>query len=149
MGAGGATALRVELTDSALFITKTVTVFAVSFALLPLVDLKSDIPAMLYVVSLVVLHLFVLAIYLYRVRVRELDPDARSVVARLLAVAVVVYLLFAVSSFEEGAPLSTLALQMLGLSVLHTAMLALLMVRVRYAQRSADDLAAASTHRAA
>ncbi len=140
--------MRVELADSTLFIQKTVTVFVASFALLPLVGFKSDIPAMLYVVSLVVLHLFVLAIYLYRVRVRELDPDARSVIARLLAVAVVVYLLFAVSSFEEGAPRSTLALQMLGLSVLHTVMLALLMVRVRYPERSADDLAAAaSTHR--
>jgi tellurite resistance protein TehA-like permease len=140
--------LRVQLADTALFIQKTVTVFAVSFALLPLVGLKSDIPATLYVVSLVVLHLFVLAIYLYRVRFRELDPDARSLVARLLAVAVVVYLLFAVSSFEEGAPRSTLASQMLGLSVLHTAMLALLMVRVRYAERTADELhAAASTDR--
>ncbi len=136
--------MRVELADTSLFIQKTVTVFAVSFALIPLVGLKSDIPATLYVVSLVVLHLFVLAIYLYRVRIRELDPDARSVVARLLAVAVVVYLLFAVSSFEEGAPRSTLALQMLGLSVLHTAILALLMVRVRYAERSADELAAAA-----
>lgn len=140
--------MRVELTEPALFIQKTVTVFVVSFALIPLVGFKSDIPAMLYVVSLVVLHLFVLAIYLYRVRIRELDPDARSVIARLLAVAVVVYLLFAVSSFEEGAPRSTLALQMLGLSVLHTAMLALLMVRVRYPEQNADDLpAAASTHR--
>ena len=140
--------MRVEIADPALFIKKTVTVFAVSFALLPLVGFKSDIPAMLYVVNLVVLHLFVLAAYLYRVRVRELDPDARSLIARLLAVAVVVYLLFAVSSFEEGAPRSTLALQMLGLSVLHTAMLTLLMVRVRYAERSADELhAAARTHR--
>ncbi len=140
--------MRVELTDTALFIRKTVTVFAVSFALLPLVGFKSDIPAMAYAVALVVLHLFVLAAYLYRVRVRELDPDARSLIARLLAVAVVVYLLFAVASLEQGSSRSSLALQMLGLSVLHTAMLTLLMARVRYAERSADELhAAAGTHR--
>ncbi len=122
--------MRFVLSDSGLFVKKTVAVFVLSFALIPLVDVKGELPALLYAGALVILHVFVMGIYLYRVRFRELDADVRSLLARVLALVVVTYLLFAVSSFEEGSRLSTLALQMLGLSALHTVMLVLLMGRV-------------------
>ncbi len=130
MAAGERPTLRFVLSDSGLFVKKTVAVFVLSFALIPLVDVKGELPALLYAGALVILHVFVMGIYLYRVRFRELDADVRSLLARVLALVVVTYLLFAVSSFEEGSRLSTLALQMLGLSALHTVMLVLLMGRV-------------------
>ncbi|MDP6605158.1 MAG: hypothetical protein QF664_02695 [Dehalococcoidia bacterium] len=126
--------MRISLTDRSLFLSKTLIVFAVSFALIPLIGLKHDLPALLYAAALVLLHVFVLAIYLYRVRVRELDPNVRSLAVRVLALVVVGYLLFAVSSFEEGASQSTLAWEMLALSLLHTVVLLLLMARVTFGQ---------------
>ena len=124
--------VRVSMTDWALFTRKTVAVFGLSLLVVPLVELQGGLPAMAYVMGLIALHLFVLAIYCYRVRFRELDPDARSLVARVGALAFMVYLLVVVSDFEESTPTSTLLLQMLVISVLHTVVLALLMTRIRY-----------------
>jgi hypothetical protein len=120
------------MTDWALFLKKTVAVFALSLLLVPLVEMQGGVPAMVYMVGLVVLHVFVLGIYFYRIRFRELDPDPRSLVARVGALAAMVYLLAVVSDFDQSTPASTLLLQMLGVSVLHTLVLALLMVRINY-----------------
>ena len=122
--------MQLRLVEPRLFLRKTASVFVLAFVLIPLVGMRSELPALLYAGTLVLLHIFVLVIYLYRVRFRELDPDWRSLSARVLALVAVTYLLSAVSRFEAGSPLSQLMLQMLGLSVLHTVMLALLMVRV-------------------
>lgn len=122
--------MRLQIVHPALFAKKTVSVFVLAFALLPLVTLKQDLPALLYAGALVLLHAFVLVAYLYRVRFRELDADWRSLVARLLALAVVMYLLSAASRFSPDEGLGTLGAQMLAISVLHTAVLVLLMARV-------------------
>jgi hypothetical protein len=136
--------VRARLVNPRLFWIKTLSVFALAFALVPLVALKQEFPATLYAAGLVVLHIGVLLVYLYRVRFRELDPDRRSLFGRALALAVVSYLLYAVSSFDPDTPLGMLTLQMLGVSVLHTAVLALLMVRIEPAQTLAHADAEAS-----
>lgn len=122
--------MRARLVDARLFVVKTVSVFVLSLALVPLVALKQELPVLLYAGGLVVLHIFVVGIYVYRVRFRDLDPDWRSLVARVLALAVVTYLLFAGSSFAPDASLVTLTMQMVAVSVLHTLVLVLLMVRI-------------------
>jgi len=124
--------VRVRLSDSRLFVRKVVSVFALAFALLPLVSLKTDIPALTYVGSLIVLHVGVVIVYVYRVRFRELDPDWRSLTARLLALGFVIYLLFAFSKFAVDASIGVLAAQLFVLSVLHAAVLVLLMARIEY-----------------
>ena len=137
-------AVRFDLPERSLFLRKTALVFVIPFALVPVVGAKGDVPALFYAGGLVVLHLFVLGAYLYRVRFRELDPDRRALAARLLALGAVIYVMLAVSSFEEGTPLSRLALQMFGVWILHTLVLLLLMGRVRYAVPDSDDLAPAA-----
>ena len=122
--------MRARLIEPRLFLVKTASVFLLSLALVPLVAMKQQLPAMLYAGGLVILHIFVLAAYLYRVRFGDLDPDRRSLVARIVALAVVSYLLFAASVFEPGTPIWPMTVQMLGVSVLHTAVLVLLMVRI-------------------
>jgi hypothetical protein len=132
-------AVHVTMTDWALFAKKTAAVFALSLLLVPLVEMKGGVPGVVYMVGLVAVHLFVLVIYFYRVRFRELDPDPRSLLARVGALIFMVYLLTVASNFDEATPMSTLLLQMLGVSVLHAIVLALLMVRVdrrRYATAS-------------
>ncbi len=122
--------MRFAITDMGLFVRKTAAVFVLSIALVPLIGAKGAVPALLYAGALVVIHVAVLAIYLYRVKIRELDPDLRSLTGRLLALAVVSYLLVVASSFDGDTPWSTLVLQMLGISVLHMVVLLLMMVRV-------------------
>jgi len=122
--------MRFAISNPRLFLSKTVMVFVLSFALIPLLQWKSDLPALAYAGSMVVLHVFILGIYLYRVRFRDLDPDRRSLVARVLGLAITSYLLSTTSSFNAESSVATLALQMLAVSLIHMGILALLMVRV-------------------
>lgn len=121
--------MRFVLSNPRLFAVKTASVFVLSFALVPLLQWKDDLPALLYTGSLVGLHVFILGVYLYRVRFRDLDPDRRSLVARVLGLAITVYLLSATSAFDADSSIPQLALQMLGVSLVHMLILALLMVR--------------------
>jgi hypothetical protein len=91
---------------------------------------KDGIPATLYTASLVVLHVAILGIYLYRVRFRDLDPDARALALRVLALIVVAYMLVIVSRFDPDGPRATLAMQLLAITAFHAILLALVMIRV-------------------
>jgi hypothetical protein len=124
--------MRFTLVDRRLFIRKTAIATAAAYLLLPLTAFRTDVPAAICLGALVVLHIFVLGIYLYRVRVSELDPDLRSLVARVAALVVVVYLLYAVSGLGAGASTSTMFLQATAASVLHAVVLGLLMTRMDY-----------------
>lgn len=118
-----------HLEQPRLFLLKALSVLILSYALLPILAIKGSIPAYLYVGLMIGIHIFVLAIYVYRVRFRELDASYRSLIARLIALGVVTYLLVVVSRFEDDASWLTLALQMLGVTVFHAMMLALIMFR--------------------
>jgi RsiW-degrading membrane proteinase PrsW (M82 family) len=124
-----------------LFLRKTAVTLMATFALLPLISLKSDLPALAYLIGLVVLHIAVLVVYVYRVRFRDLDGDLRSLGARVFALAVVTYLLFALSSFSADATRGELMLQLLLVMVLHTVLLLLLMVRVRFGDATSEGRA--------
>lgn len=126
--AAGSMLFRLE--EPRLFVIKALSVLVLSYALLPILAIKSDVPAYLYVGLMVVIHIFVLAIYVYRVRFQDLDASYRSLIARLIALAVVTYLLVIVSRFDEDASWITLAYQMAGITVFHALLLALIMFRV-------------------
>ena len=129
-GGGGRRRVRIELLDRTLFVRKTVSVFAASLVLLPLLEFRSALPALLYALGLVVLHVIVLIIYLYRVPVRQLASSWRGVAVRVLALAVVLYLLVLLSSFDEDASRTTLGLQLLAVAVLHAVVLLLISARL-------------------
>lgn len=129
--------MRFVLSDPRLFIVKTATVFLLSFALIPLLGWKDDIPALVYTGSMVGLHVVILAVYFYRVKFRDLDPDRRSLIARILGLAITTYLLSATSSFNPESSTTQLALQMLAVSMIHMGILALLMVRITPAETEA------------
>lgn len=122
--------VTLRLQEPRLFLIKAASVLALSLALLPILAIKSSIPAFVYVGALIVIHIFVLAIYFYRVRFRDLDPNFRSLIARLIALVVVTYLLAVVSRFEPESSWTTLSYQMLGITAFHALLLALIMVRV-------------------
>jgi len=121
--------MRFVLLNPRLFFLKAASVFVLSFALVPLMQWKADIPALIYTAALVGLHIFILGIYLYRVRFRDLDPDRRSLIARILGLTITTYLLSATSAFDSDSSIGRLAVQMLAVSLVHMVILALLMVR--------------------
>jgi len=120
---------RFELLEPRLFLWKAASVLLLSFALFPILSLKDGIPATIYVGGLVALHVVVLAIYLYRVSFRSLEPDIRALAIRVAALAVVTYLLLIVSRFDPDSSRGTLALQLLGVTLFHAVLLALVMIR--------------------
>lgn len=124
--------MRLRLTNPRLFVKKVVGTFAAALVLLPLVELKSDLPVLAYLIGLVVLHAVIVALYVYRTQLRSLDPDARSLIARLLALVVVGYLLWVFSSVDPEASRGLLVQRVFLVSILHAIVLALLMTRVSY-----------------
>ena len=122
--------VRIELLDRTLFIRKTIAVFAASFLLLPLLELRSAVPALLYVAALVVLHIIVLIVYVFRVPMRELATSWRGLAARILGLAVVSYLLVLFSRFDDDASRAALAAQLLMVAILHAVVLLLLSARL-------------------
>lgn len=119
-----------RLLEPRLFLWKASSVLLLSLLLFPILTYRDGIPATLYAGALVVLHVAILGIYLYRVRFRELDPDMRALTLRVLALIVVSYLLVVVSKFDPDGPRSTLALQLLAITAFHAILLALVMIRV-------------------
>ena len=123
-------ARRLVLLDPILFAKKTALVFAASYLLIPLIAEKARMPAWIYASLLVLIHVGVLIIYLYRVRLRSLDMDRISLGARVLGLGFTTWLLFAVSGWQDREDLVKLSWQMLALCAVHTVLLALLMVAV-------------------
>ncbi len=118
------------MTNWTLFVRKTLSVFALAFLLVPLLTIKGGIPAMVYAFGLVLLHIAILGVYFYKVRFGELDPDRRSLAARVIGLVLTTYLLMVTSGFSEDDSVALVTAKMFGVSVVHMVMLLLLMVRV-------------------
>ena len=121
---------RLVLLKPELFLRKVVLVFVASYALLPLLAYKNSLPGALYVSLLILIHVGVLFLYLYRVTFQDLDVDRLSLGGRILGLVVVTWLLTVVSGWQDRTHVGILAIQMLVLCLVHTVMLALLMVAV-------------------
>ena len=122
---------KLVLLQPGLFWRKALLVFVASYALLPLMAYKTKIPGVLYVSLLVGIHVLVLFLYCYKVTFRELDVDRLSLGSRILGLLVVSWLLSVVSGWQDREHFGILAAQMLVLCLVHTSVLALLMVAVK------------------
>jgi len=114
-----------------LFMKKVMLVVAGSFSLLPLIMYKSKLSGIVFAICLILIHVVVLVVYLYKVKFRELDVDRSSLGGRLLGLTVTIWLLTVVSGWTEGtSSIIMLELQMVVLSIVHASVLAFLMVAV-------------------
>ena len=124
------TTLLFVLLQPKLFWKKIVLVFIASYALLPLILYKSKLPASIYAIILILIHVGVLIIYCYKVQFNQLDFDRISFGSRILALFVTIWLLTVVSNWQDHTHIGIFALQMLVLCLVHSFVLALLMVAV-------------------
>uniref|UniRef100_A0A0G4H203 Uncharacterized protein n=1 Tax=Chromera velia CCMP2878 TaxID=1169474 RepID=A0A0G4H203_9ALVE len=118
--------------DLRLFLWKTAFVFVFTFALVPLIELENRIPGTVYAVFLIVLHLVILVIYFWRVHFRALDADWRSLTGRIVGLLASIALLYFAAKNEYKSNIGILCGYMFMLVIIHTLILALLTVRVRY-----------------
>jgi hypothetical protein len=116
------------------FLWKAASVYALTALIFPLLRFKDGIPAIAYVGALLLLHVVVLALYLYRTQVRSLDSDWRSLAARVAALVFMGYLLAVVGRSGASASNGVLIAQIVAVASLHTTLLALLNVRVEFGQ---------------
>ncbi|MCH4250200.1 MAG: hypothetical protein LKF88_04945 [Microbacteriaceae bacterium] len=84
---------RLEILNPRLFIRKMVLLTVTTLLLAPLIVEKMLIPAALYIGGLIVLHVVVLAVYLYRVPWRELWRNRAEFALRVAAIVFFVCLL--------------------------------------------------------
>jgi len=123
-----------------LFLKKAALVVSGSFSLLPLIMYKSKLSGIVYATCLILIHVVVLAVYLYKVKFRELDVDRSSLGGRLLGLTVTIWLLTVVSRWTEGtSSIIILGLQMVVVSIVHASVLSFLMVAVEPIDNEEDD----------
>jgi hypothetical protein len=84
---------RLVLRQPRLCMQKTGLVVVASYSLVPLLMSKSSLPAWVYGLLLIVIHVLVLLVYLFRVRFMQLDADRRALAARVLGLGFSVWLL--------------------------------------------------------
>jgi len=121
---------KLVLLNPALFLRKTALIILASYSLLPLLLYKSSLPGALYASLLIVIHVGVLIVYVYKVRFRDLDVDRLSLGGRVLGLVTVIWLLTVVSGWQDHDHVGILAVQMLVLCLVHTVVLAFLMVAI-------------------
>jgi len=121
---------QIVLLNPPLFFRKTILVILASYSLLPLLLYKSSLPGALYASLLIIIHVGVLVVYCYRVRFMDLDVDRLSLGGRILGLGTVIWLLTVVSGWQDHEHVQVLAVQMLVLCLVHTLVLALLMVAI-------------------
>mmetsp|Transcript_54399 Transcript_54399/g.174432 ORF Transcript_54399/g.174432 Transcript_54399/m.174432 type:complete len:156 (-) Transcript_54399:64-531(-) len=133
---------RLVLRNGALFLQKALVTIVASYALLPVLAAKATLPAVVYVVVLIVIHLVVLSVYLYRVSFLGLDVDWSSLLVRLVALAGMLWLLSRTVHWMDHDHMGKLAWQIGVLCLLHLVILAVLMVRVERTDEEAKALVA-------
>ncbi len=121
---------RIQISDPALFWRKIVRLLATTLVIAPLVTLKLYLPTLLYVGVLLLLHTYILYIYLNRVDWRHLAASRSGLIARVLGVIFFAYILTLVKFTGQVQ----LVLFNVGLAVMvHVLILALLMIKVEKA----------------
>lgn len=142
--AAGGDAPCLSIGEPRLFLKKTAVIILASYAFIPLIaaNQAGHLSAVAYGTVLVALHLFFIAVYAYRVQFRKLDADWRSLALRVIGLLACAWLLYVVAGHMPSS-LGLLAVELLGLCAVHTLVLALLMVEVRFppAGRPAEEAA--------
>jgi len=121
---------RLTLLDPSLFWRK-VTMLVVFFGLFILLKMYQEELLYWYVIFLVALHVYILFVFLYRVRWRVLAENRKAFAVRLVAIATFTILLTVI---KVGVTLSELLI-FVGLSgLVHVALLLSLTVKARHSE---------------
>lgn len=116
-----------KLISPELFIKKLALLCLATLLLVPLVYYKLEIPAMSYLVILIVIHLIFLFLYLFKVEWRSLTPNKITFILRLAAVIFFAYILAILKLV--GEPLFVL-LNLAVAFVVHALILFFLMIKL-------------------
>jgi len=120
--------LQVSVDNSTLFKQKIATLFAVTVALIPLIRYKNQVPAEVFISSMIGLHVAILVLYLWRTNWKAIKASPSSLVTRMTGCAFFIFLLTLVKF--EGS-FFFLMLSLAAAFVLHVAILLSLMGTVR------------------
>ncbi len=118
--------LAIELHEPHLFWRKVATVTFALLALEPLTYYKLYVPSVVYLSLILAVHIIFLYVYVSHIPWRELWADKRGLLARIIGIVIVGYLLALVHISQN---LWVILLNILAMSVLHSFILLLLMLR--------------------
>jgi phosphatidylserine synthase len=122
----------VSLMNRRLFFQKLASLLIAVALLFPLVYFRLRLPSLIYVIALLVLHLYVVYLYLHRVSWNELLRHRTALAGRVVAVLFFGYILTVLKfSGAPGVVLSNLSVA----TAAHVAILVALMVKIT---KSAD-----------
>jgi hypothetical protein len=108
-----------------LFLRKLATLLGTTLVLVPLIHYKLLIPTMVYVIALLLLHVYIFYVYLTRIKWHVLRANRAGFVMRLLGIVLFSYMLTLLH--YQGATVFVL-LSILAAVGLHALILLLLMV---------------------
>jgi hypothetical protein len=118
---------NLELSDQKLFKRKVAQLVLATVLFLPIIMIKHQLPALIYVSSLLVLHLYILWVYVRRGHPAAKIRLNRGFVSRLLAVLFFAYWL-TVIRFQ--GTLASMVISLLLALTLHVCILLALMLRI-------------------
>jgi hypothetical protein len=118
--------LTVELHEPRIFWRKVVTVTLALLILEPLTYYRLYVPSVMYLSLILVVHVLFLYVYISHVPWRELWAVKRGLLARTIGIVIVGYLLALVHISQN---LWVILMNILAMSVLHSFILLLLMLR--------------------
>ena len=124
---------RLELVSPRTFLFKNLFIFAATYAFIPIIGEHDEgrIAGMTYALILVGLHLLFIVVYFWKVKFGQLDPDKKTLCARVVGLIFCLLLLMLVAGNLSDGDLSMLSVELLGLCAVHSLILALLSIRVR------------------
>ena len=130
MTSGTAPATRMTFERRGQFVWKVAMLAVTTVALIPILLMKNEWAATVYLVALAIVHIAGVVVIVVGTKRHHIAPDARGLVIRLIAIAILVALLYLAS---KGLSTGTEGLLFWGslfaIWLLHTAGLALLHIR--------------------
>jgi hypothetical protein len=117
--------MKIVISDPKLFYKKCLVLFISTVVLIPLIQYKYLIPAMLYVGGLLILHLFFFYMYLVRVPWREFSRNKSALMLRVFSVLFLIYILTILKLQGDSIKI---IINLIGIFVVHVLILLFLMV---------------------
>ncbi len=117
---------KVTIDNQTLFRKKVLAVFIGTLVLVPLIQAKQTMPASLYIIGLLAIHITFLIIYLLKIPFKQWASNKRFLLIRLLAIIFFAYLLSLIK-FTYGLSTLVIISHLIAALLLHILILLLFM----------------------
>ena len=119
---------RLVLINKELFWWKLKSLCVVTLLFIPFLAIKNTVPAFIYISALLIIHIYILYLYLMKTNWRELSKSPSGFISRCIGILFFTYLLILV---KFQGDIATILVGLGSAVILHIALLLLLMGKIQ------------------